>query len=239
MFLIYSVSLFAHGPLVAPLQVVTELSPPHQTWEGHRVEGLSTAVVRAVLKEAELDAEIALYPWARAYAMALHSPNVLIYNIARTPEREDLFHWIGPVANYQLGLVRLASRTELSPQSLQDIRSQVVVAQRGDFAVDILTREGLKLGQQLQLSATILESWKLLLSGKVDYVIDDAWASQQMEQDMGLSEGTTKFVLPIQELKLHSYLAASRDTDKKVVERLRAAYQKVEKSQLYQSVIKS
>ena len=43
-------------------------------------------------------------------------------------------------------------------------------------AVEVLESYGLKAGRDIQLAADILESWRLLLNGKVDYVIDDAMA---------------------------------------------------------------
>ncbi len=68
-----------------PLRVVTELSPPHQTIKDGKVDGVSTQIVIATLKQAELDSHIEVYPWARAYYIATSVPNMLIYNIARTP----------------------------------------------------------------------------------------------------------------------------------------------------------
>ena len=48
------------------------------------------------LQAAQLrDYQIRLYPWARAYDMALKEPNVLIFLIARTSARETQFKWAG------------------------------------------------------------------------------------------------------------------------------------------------
>ena len=219
------------------LRVVTELSPPHQTIKEGKVDGVSTHIVEATLKQAGLQSRIEVYPWARAFYIATSTPNVLIYNMARTPEREHEFHWIGPVANYRLGLVRLTVRQDLAPNHMKDLGSAVIAVQRGDFSSVYLQQQGLKIGKELQLSADILESWRLLLKGKVDYVIDDEAALVVMEKQLAQPEGTTRFVLAIQQLEQKTYLAASKNSEPELVKKLQQAHLEVQKTQLYQDVM--
>lgn len=221
----------------APLRVVTELSPPHQTVVDGEVAGISTSIVKAVLQQAGLDARVELYPWARAYYIASTTPNVLIYNMARTPEREADFHWIGPVASYRLGLVRLAERTDLNPTRPEQLLHSSVAAQRDDFSVKVLESYGLKSGREIQLAADILESWRLLLNGKVDYVVDDLMAIPDTEKQLKLPAGTVRFVLPIKELEQQTYLAASKNTDPALLQQLQEAHRQVQRQPLYQQVM--
>lgn len=225
------------GVEAASLRIVTELSPPHQTVENGRVAGVSTQIVEATLQQAGLQSRIEVYPWARAFYIASSVPNVLIYNIARTAERENEFHWIGPVANYRLGLVRLAERTDLAPNHLQDLGSAVIAVQRDDFSYHWLKRQGMRVGKELQLSADILESWRLLLKGKVDYVIDDEAALRLMERQLAQPQGSTRFVLAIPQLEQKTYLAASKDTDPALVKKLQQAHLQVQTTALYQNVM--
>ena len=69
------------------LRVVTELSPPHQTLVNGEVAGLSTQLVREIMREAGIEAKIEIYPWARTFRIASSQPNVLIYNMEGTAER--------------------------------------------------------------------------------------------------------------------------------------------------------
>lgn len=225
------------GVEAASLRIVTELSPPHQTVENGRVAGVSTQIVEATLQQAGLQSHIEVYPWARAFYIASSVPNVLIYNIARTAERENEFHWIGPVANYRLGLVRLAERTDLAPNHLQDLGSAVIAVQRDDFSYHWLKQQGMRVGKELQLSADILESWRLLLKGKVDYVIDDEAALRLMERQLAQPQGSTRFVLAIPQLEQKTYLAASKDTDPALVKKLQQAHLQVQTTALYQNVM--
>lgn len=219
------------------LRVVTELSPPHQTVVDGKVDGVSTQIVLATLKQAGLESRIEVYPWARAFYIASSTANVLIYNMARTPEREDEFHWIGPVANYRLGLVRLTERTDLAPNHLKDLGPAVIAVQRADFSSHYLEQQGMKIGKELQLSADIFESWRLLLKGKVDYVVDDEAALALMEKQLLQPEGIASFVLAIPELEQKTYLAASKNSDAELVKKLQQAHLEVQKTELYQNVM--
>lgn len=222
-----------------PLRVVTELSPPHQTMQNGQVAGLSTALVKAVLTEAKLDAQIEMYPWARSLRIARSRPNVLIYNIARTAERETEFHWIGTVAAYQFGFVALSHRNDIKIAKLQDAKALTIAVQRDDLSANFLMNNGFVLGQQLVLAADITESWQLLLNGKVDLVIDDPAALADMAARLTLAESNIRFVYAIPELAQQTWLAANIQTPAELVTQLKLAHRKVATTALYQQVMSS
>lgn len=114
MLILFAPFCYAH----TPLKVVTELSPPNQTRINNEVMGYSTEIVRLILAAANIDATIEIYPWARAYKMARSKPNTLIYSLAKTADREPLFHWIGTVAQFKLGFVKLSQRSDIVINSL-------------------------------------------------------------------------------------------------------------------------
>lgn len=86
-------SLFtlSHAIQSTDLLVVTENLPPYNYKEGIAVKGVATEVVQALLKEVGLQADIHVLSWVRAYLKALEQPNVLIFSLVRTPEREEHF----------------------------------------------------------------------------------------------------------------------------------------------------
>ncbi|KKO44198.1 amino acid ABC transporter substrate-binding protein [Arsukibacterium ikkense] len=221
------------------LQVVTELSPPHQTLVDGEVAGYSTRLVQAVLQQAGLAADIKLYPWARAYRMALQQPDTLIYNIARSAERESLFHWIGPVAAYQLGFVRLAHRQDIVLHTLADAQQYSIAVQRHDIAETFLTAHGFGQPGQLVLAADITESWQLLLNGKVDLIIDDPNALSAMATHFSIKPEHVTFAFAIAPLQQQTYLAASKATSSEIVAALQQAHREVAATALYRQVMRS
>lgn len=222
-----------------PLRVVTELSPPHQTLVNGEVSGISTELVRAVLAEAGVSAQIELYPWARAFRIARSRPNILIYNMARTAEREQEFRWIGTVAAYQLGFVSLSHRSDIKISSVADAKQYTVAVQRDDLSANFLINNGFVPDVQLVQVADIAESWQLLLNGKVDLVIDDPVALNGMVATLGLRRRDVNFIYAIPELEQQTWLAASIATPELLVKQLQAAHSKVAQTVRYQQVMSS
>ena len=84
------------------LRVLTEEYPPYNYTDAQGVlTGSSTALVKAVMGKLGLDTKIEVMPWAQAYELVLNNPNVALYSMARTPERERSFMWVGPVGSYE------------------------------------------------------------------------------------------------------------------------------------------
>ncbi len=77
----------------------TEDYPPynHRAADGS-ITGRSTERLRQALKSAGLSAHFRLLPWARAFTEAQLRERHCVYSTTRTPEREPLFIWIGPLA---------------------------------------------------------------------------------------------------------------------------------------------
>ena len=103
--------LFASPLGAESLRIVTEDFPPYNFQVGNEARGLSSEVVQAVLKQINRQAEFEFYPWARAYEIAQNEKNNLIFSIARIPEREALFNWVGSIAPYKTSLYKLKANT--------------------------------------------------------------------------------------------------------------------------------
>jgi polar amino acid transport system substrate-binding protein len=223
----YSVSSFARSVAAENLRVVLEVSPPHQTFENGKVGGLTTDVVELMLQQAQLTPLYEVYPWARAFRLAATTPNVLIYNMARTPEREQQFEWIGKVGSYKFGFLKLAARQDIQVKSLNDVHRYVVGAQRDDFSAEWLNTVGRQPASQLQLQPDVVETWRLLVNRKLDLMIDDPSAIDDMLIKHKLKPTDIEFVLFVPELEQHTWIALKKGSDPKLIKRLRQAYQQV------------
>lgn len=91
------------------VNVVTEENYPIQYLKDDVAVGPASDLVREVLQSAELSYQISVLPWARAYQTALSEPKTLIYSLARTAEREQLFKWVGKVIKVEYNFVGLKS----------------------------------------------------------------------------------------------------------------------------------
>ncbi|MBE0370592.1 substrate-binding periplasmic protein [Pseudoalteromonas aurantia] len=215
------------------VEVVTELSPPNQLLQNDQVAGTSTELVKKILTHAQINARFTMYPWARAYLLAKKHPNTLIYSMARTTEREPLFHWIGPVALFKLGFVSLKGRTDIKIASLTQAIPYRLALQRGDISELVLKSHGF----DYILTADIAQSYKLLMAKKVDIILDDARYLAPLASSFGLPGDSFRFVYEVPELTLNGYLAASVTTPMSIVRALRAAHKTMQNSKEYKRVM--
>jgi polar amino acid transport system substrate-binding protein len=228
MLLCFSLSASAHA--AEPLRVVLEVSPPHQTLDNGKVGGLTTTVVEAMLQHAGLTPVYEVYPWARAFRIAATTPDVLIYNMARTPDREAQFEWIGIVNSYKFGFVKLRERKDIKVSQLADIKHYVIGAQRDDFSAEWLRDVAKQPPNKLELQPDVIETWRMLVNGKLELMIDDPQAIDDMLVKYNLARSDVEFVIFPKELEQQTWIALKKGSDPKLVQRLRAAYQQVESS---------
>ncbi|NBB12240.1 ABC transporter substrate-binding protein [Pseudomonas sp. SLFW] len=160
------------GASAEPIRIVTEELPPYNMTRDGQLTGMSTEVVRAVLKEVNVDATIQSMPWARAYDLALHDPNVLIYSITRTVEREPLFKWVGTIAASRW-FIYSSSTHPISLFDLDDARDWQTATVNEDVGEQYLMSRRFKVGRQLQSSNRYELNYQKLRTGHVDLWISD------------------------------------------------------------------
>ncbi len=95
--------------MAAPLRLLTEDAPPMSFLREGRVEGMSVEVVRELARRLGEEIEIELVPWTRAYLLAQQQADTAVFSTVRTPEREALFRWVGPLVRGQTRFYSLKS----------------------------------------------------------------------------------------------------------------------------------
>jgi polar amino acid transport system substrate-binding protein len=222
------------------VRIVTEELPPYNMTLHGQVTGLSTEVVRAVLKELSLPANIQPMPWARAYDLALNSENVLIYSIARTPQREKLFKWVGVVAptNWYL-YARSPSKVLLG--RVDDARKYQIATVKEDVGEQYLINKGFVVGMNLQSSSKYELSYEKLKLGRVDFWISDELNAHYLVRQSGDDPAHTLVrALALPDLAPDGGLgmAFSLQTPDPLVARFRKALETIKKNGTYDSIKK-
>jgi polar amino acid transport system substrate-binding protein len=214
----------AAAPL-PPLTLVTETFMPYSYVERGQVTGYATELLAAALAHARIDYSVQIYPWARAFQMARTQPNVLIYSIVRTPEREDQFQWIAQIAPRSVYLFKLRSRHDIKAHTVDDLRRYRIAANRGDVVEEQLHQ----LGLNADLAALDEASLRKLVAGRVDLMV----ASERMLKDLCL-----RIAVRCEQLERvmlmpglgDYYVAASLETPAATVHALRAELDKLKSS---------
>jgi len=89
---------FSPSLLAAELMILTENLAPLNFVKDGVLMGPAVEMVQEIQRRVGSRAQIQIYPWARAYKMALEEENIILFGMARTKERQDKFNWIGPIA---------------------------------------------------------------------------------------------------------------------------------------------
>ncbi|MES2820509.1 MAG: ABC transporter substrate-binding protein [Pseudomonadota bacterium] len=204
-----------------PIKGVTEATS-YSYLQNDRVAGPATRVVEATLQRAGLnDYRLALYPWARAYDMALQEPNVLIYLIARTPAREPLFEWVGEITRIDYHFYKLRENTAIQVSSLDDARQYSVGVLRDDVRHHYLKTQGFS---KLVVSAQNGENFRKLLNQQVQLVPMPEGDLRLMCQEARIDCNRLEKVHTLEALTTGLYMAYSKATDEQTVARSRAAF---------------
>ena len=90
--------LAGQSVLSAELTILTENLPPLNYLENGVLVGPSVEIVKEIQKRVGSEEQIQVYPWARAYKMALEYENVILFGMTYTKVRQDKFKWVGPLA---------------------------------------------------------------------------------------------------------------------------------------------
>lgn len=80
------------------LTILTENLPPLNYVENNTLVGSSVEIVKEIQQRIGSTEPIEVYPWARAYKMALEEENVILFGMTYTEDRSNLFKWVGPLA---------------------------------------------------------------------------------------------------------------------------------------------
>ena len=108
------------------------------------IEGIAADIVREMFKRAEVGYTLTLrFPWERVYKTALETPGYGAFVMARLPEREALFKWVGPIGPDDWVLLARGDST-INLTSLAQARAYRVGAYKGDAIAEHLEEQGLQ-----------------------------------------------------------------------------------------------
>ena len=121
--LLLSLICFSSQPLAAgQLTILTENLPPLNYLDNGTLVGSSVEIVQEIQKRLGSTEPIQVYPWARAYKMALEEENVILFGMTYTQDRSELFKWVGPLAAKR-DILLARKDASISITSLEDAKT--------------------------------------------------------------------------------------------------------------------
>ena len=203
------------------LEIVTTDFPPYQIQNGEKVTGMAVEMVQEVVKNSGHKGTISVYPWARAYQIAQKNPNAIIFSIARTPEREKLFKWVGTMVPFNVYFWKLAERKDIQLKTMDDAKKYLSGGVFNDIKAQYLTTHGFVEGKNLEMVRNDELNIHKLFGNHIDLIPFDEnsfpWKVARAGHDI---RKITK-LLRIDGLATDLYIAASLNTPDSVVNDLR------------------
>lgn len=153
------------------LVLLTENFPPYNMAkngknfaQGENINGIATDIVREMFRRSGLTYSLTLrFPWERVYKLALENPGYGAFVMARLPDREKLFKWVGPIGPDDWILLARAD-SKITLETLNDARKYKIGAYKGDAIAETLTKQGLKPVVVLRDQ----DNAKKLVNGQID-----------------------------------------------------------------------
>lgn len=195
------------------LTIYTEIFPPDQYVDPQgRLSGYVVEVVREIQARTGNQDPIQVVPWVKGYREVQEKPNTVLFSMARTPERESLFHWVGPVKEAGSVLYVIAG-SKVSRLSLaQAKRLRRIGVYRDDARDQYLTGLGFT---NLDRSVDPEVILKKLLLGRVDAMACAPDAMPGLLKALGRDANAVRPVCSF--LKTPIFIVMSKGTETSVI----------------------
>lgn len=202
------------------LTFLTEDYPPENYLERGELKGYAVDVLKAIWrKQGVPESPIQVLPWARAYHTFRTQPNHVLFAMARTPERDPLFKWVGPIHRVRESLFALAGK-DPGARTLAEARNLRVGVMIQDVGEEMLRRADFP-DEKLVKVRTFSQLLKMLKAERVDLICASENALMtEITRDASLA----MTYVPVVEIGLIDiYYAFSPGTSDAVVARYQAA----------------
>jgi polar amino acid transport system substrate-binding protein len=165
--ILLALSLQCAASTAAPtsLTLTTEDYPPFNVKADneHPIRGISTDIIRVLMKRAGIEINIKMYPWQRALTLAANDSDTCVYSTVRTAKREETYKWVGPVVSDDWALFAPGD-SKIVIKSLDDARKYKLGGYLGDAAGDFLVTHQFNV----DLTDTDKLNPKKLMAGRID-----------------------------------------------------------------------
>lgn len=227
---IYAAWLPAETP-PGEFQLVTEEYPPVTFMQAGKPSGFVTDIVREIARRQGVPDNIRLIAWKNAYGMALLHPKVVLFSAERTPERENLFHWVGPVGTNS-AILYARKGTGIRVASLAEAKRLGPIATTTNwFTEQHLKREGFT---NLVSSPDPRANVRQLMSGEARLSIFTDLTIPQIAREAGYSVDDLEPVFTVSQTDF--YIAISKGTPNDVVTAWQATLDEMKQDNSFETI---
>ncbi len=205
------------------LHLTTEDYPPFNIVDARtgRISGIATEKVLELMHRAGEVVSLSAFPWSRSFRMGQQLPNTCVFSTTRTPEREPLFKWVGPLVKNRWVIFARADDPR-SPKTLEDLRPYVLGVYRNDAVGEFLAGKGFKT----DVANLDADNPRKLLIGRFDF-----WATGELlGLDILRHQGLSEQIVPLFPFNnTEMYLACNKGMAQKRIDRFNQILHQMER----------
>ena len=206
--------------------IMTEELPPYNFNQESLVYGISADILLQLMAKNNISIQredIQLLPWPRAYIMVQNKPGSILFSTARTPQREKLFKWVGPITDLTIGLIAL-KKNNIQLQSLENIKKYRVGTIRDGAPEQLVLKAGIEK-KDLDRIASPESNIRKLQAGRIDLFAFSVPSTRYLMIRMGIDPDNYESVYTLKQADL--YYAFHKDTDEQLIQALNTTLQEL------------
>jgi len=235
---ILTLALALLSPMILAAQKLTiyceDDSPMQFMGPDGKLSGMSVELVEEIQKRVGNTDEIKMVPWARGYDAVQKNPNIVLFSMGRTAERNPLFQWVGPIAESSFGLYAKAGSL-IRIKTLDEAKKvHAIGVYRDDIRDQFLTKAGFTNLDRVNDNVT---NFRKLMSGRVDLYASSSNDIRGNAERAGFRVADIKLVFVF--LKTQVFIAMSKDTDPAIPAKWNEALRAMKRDGTFRRIFKA
>jgi polar amino acid transport system substrate-binding protein len=222
--MLLTIFLLLSNPLLADekINLMAEILPPFQYYDENSIlTGISIEIVEQIKSKIKSKDPIKIVPWSRGLKITKKKKNSALFSMLRTPDRENLFKWVGPLVEFSVVFFKKkGSSIELkSVEDAKKVNKIGVTKNVGNH--EMLMAKGFKNLDVLQSGADE-KNIKKLVKGRIDLWPSTYFGGLYNSKKLGY-EGMIEPIPAFPVFQGYLYLVFNLDTDDKIISRWQVA----------------
>ena len=203
-------------------KIMAENLPPFNFEKDGIAQGISVDTLILLMEKVGLPIEqsaIEFVPWARGYDAVQSEAGTVLFSMARTEKREELFQWVGPIFDLTLGLTAKKDRKILL-NSLDEAANYTIGTIRDGAPEQLVIDGGISPDALDRISNPELNV-KKLAAGRIDMFAFNIPTTRYLMLSIGLDPNEYEVVYTLKRTAL--YFAFHKDTNLEFIARMNKA----------------
>ena len=212
--------------------ILTHDYPPYQYQQGNQLKGISTAIVKEILKKLNYPDNIQVRSWNTGYYLTQTRTKHILFSMTRISERENLFKWVGPITSFTYYFFKKKG----SPIHLTRLEEAKQVASIGTIKnYDTHLFLASKGFNNLKLISNDVNNYKAFSVNRLDLIplgqLAIPFVAKQAQVKPTIFENTG-----VKLFEAHYYIAFSKDTADETITQWQQALDEIKATGVYHRI---